>query len=322
MEKEFWQGKRILITGSAGFLGCWLSNTLHAAGAKITGLDIEIKPGSNFHKFDLKEKINQLHVDVTNFDLLTKALAEHQPEIVFHLAAQPIVTEANKNPLPTFENNIRGTWNVLEAVRNSKTVKGIVVASSDKAYGAHENLPYKEDARLQGCYPYDVSKTIKDLLAQTYHKTYGMPVGITRCGNFFGGGDLYFDRIVPGTIKSILQNEAPVIRSDGKFIRDYIYIKDVVNAYITLAERINQVKGHAFNFSTEIPLDVITIVNKITSLLGSNLQPQILNQVKAEIREQHLSAQKAKEMLGWKAQYDLDISLKETIEWYKEHFNK
>lgn len=320
MQQEFWKDKRVFITGSAGFLGCWLSNNLADAGAKITGLDIEIKQGSNFHNFDLKNKINQLNVDITNYDLLTKTFKEHEPEIVFHLAAQPLVTEANKNPLPTFENNIRGTWNVLESARNSN-INGIIVASSDKAYGIPEKLPYDENHKLHGVYPYDVSKSVKDLISQAYHKTFGLPVGITRCGNFFGGGDLYFDRIVPGTIKSFIFNESPIIRSDGKFIRDYIYIKDVVDAYTTLAENINKVKGHAFNFSTEIPLDVLTIVNKIASLMNSNIQPTILNQVKAEIREQHLTSKKAREMLGWQAKYDLDSALKETIEWYKEHFN-
>ncbi len=320
MQQEFWKDKRVLITGSAGFLGCWLSNTLADAGAKVTGLDIKIKQDSNFHKFNLKNKISQLHLDITNYNLLKETLSQLEPEIVFHLAAQPLVTEANKNPLPTFENNIKGTWNVLESARNSN-IDGIIVASSDKAYGIPEKLPYDENHKLHGVYPYDVSKSVKDLISQAYYKTFDLPVGITRCGNFFGGGDLYFDRIVPGTIKSLIFNESPIIRSDGKFIRDYIYIKDVVDAYTTLAENIDRVKGHAFNFSTEIPLDVLTIVNKIAFLMNSNIQPTILNQVKTEIREQHLTSKKAREMLGWQAKYDLDLALKETIDWYKEHFN-
>ncbi|MEK6852743.1 MAG: NAD-dependent epimerase/dehydratase family protein, partial [Nanoarchaeota archaeon] len=247
---------------------------------------------------------------------------KHDPEIVFHLAAQPLVTEANRNPLPTFENNIKGTWNVLEASRHSN-VQGIIVASSDKAYGIHERLPYTEEARLQGTFPYDVSKSAKDLIAQAYFRTYGLAVGITRSGNFYGGGDLHFDRIVPGTVKSLLQEERPIIRSDGKYIRDYIYIKDIANAYLIFAKKLGQFKGHAFNFSNEHPLAVIAIVNKIALLINKqHLEPQILNQAKAEIKEQYLSSEKARSLLDWRPKYNLDNSLLETIEWYKNYFSK
>ncbi|HIH17785.1 MAG TPA: NAD-dependent epimerase/dehydratase family protein [Nanoarchaeota archaeon] len=320
---NFWTDKRVLVTGSAGFLGCWLCNILVENGACVTGLDIEIKPKSNFYNFNLKKRIKQLHVDVTNYALLRKIFSQEEPEIVFHLAAQPLVTLANKNPLPTFENNIKGTWNVLEAARNSRSMNGVVVASSDKAYGIHETLPYTEDAPLRGAYPYDVSKSAADLITQAYSKTYGLPVGITRSGNFYGGGDLYFDRIVPGTIKSLIFDEAPIIRSDGRFVRDYIYIKDVANAYMLLAKKLKQVRGEAFNLTTEEPLDVLALVSTISRLMGKqHLKPSILNIAKAEIREQYLSGKKARELLDWSAKYSLGESLKETITWYKQYFDK
>lgn len=320
---NFWTDKRVLVTGSAGFLGCWLSNILVENGAHVTGLDIDIKPRSNFYNFGLKKKIKQLHVDVTNYTLLRKTFSKEEPEIVFHLAAQPLVTIANKNPLPTFENNIKGTWNLLEAARNAGSVYGVVVASTDKAYGVHEKLPYTEDAPLHGAYPYDVSKSAADLLAQAYFKTYGLPVGITRSGNFYGGGDLYFDRIVPGTIKSLIFDEAPIIRSDGRFVRDYIYIKDIANAYMILAKKLRHVRGEAFNLSTEEPLNVLALVSMISRLMGKqHLKPSVLNIAKAEIREQYLSGEKARNLLGWSAKYSLEESLKETITWYKQYFGE
>jgi len=324
MVNSFWQDKRVITTGSAGFLGCWLSDGLANAGAQVIGLDIKIEPKSNFYNFNLKKKIKQLHLDIKDHDRLKSVFKKQEPEYIFHLAAQPIVTIANKNPVQTFENNIKGTWNVLEVARNcNPSPEGIIIASSDKAYGIHEKLPYTEHARLQGSYPYDVSKSCTDLIAQSYFRTFGMNIGITRSGNFYGGGDLHFDRIVPGTIKSLLHNEQPIIRSDGRFIRDYIYIKDIVNGYALLAQKIKQVKGNAFNFSTENPIDVITIVKLITSLMQKHhLQPKILNEAKSEIKAQYLSSKKARMLLEWMPRYSLERGLKETITWYETYFEK
>jgi len=316
--KGDWQEKRVLITGSTGFLGCWLSNSLAEKGAKITGIDISQKPSPSFRLFNLKEKINQLNVDLKDIEKLKDLFKDNNPEIILHLAAQPLVTEANKNPIPTFENNIKGTWNILEVAR--KTDTPIIIASSDKAYGTHKNLPYTEEMPLKGSFPYDVSKTAKDLIAQAYYKTYGLPLAITRFANFYGGGDLHFDRIVPGTIRSLTYNESPIIRSNGKYIRDYIYIKDVVSAYILLAENLEKHKGEAFNFSNEDPIDVLSIVSKITSLMNKSHEPKILDEAKGEIVNQYLSGKKARELLGWQPKYNLDQGLKETIEWYKNYF--
>jgi CDP-glucose 4,6-dehydratase len=241
---------------------------------------------------------------------------------VFHLAAQTIVSIANNNPISTFETNIKGTWNILEACRRNKRIKKIIVASSDKAYGDQIELPYDENFSLIGRHPYDVSKSCADLICRSYFETYNLPVCITRCGNFYGGGDLNFNRIIPGTIRSILNNEPPVIRSDGSFIRDYFYIEDGVLAYILLAEKMEDPKlfGEAFNFSNEIQITVLDLVNKIIELMNSNLKPKILNEVSNEIKHQYLSAKKAREILGWKPKFNLEPGLKKTIDYYKNFF--
>lgn len=239
-----------------------------------------------------------------------------------HLGAQPIVGVANRNPMSTFEANIRGSWNLLEACRQISTVKRVVIASSDKAYGEQPQLPYDESMPLQGMHPYDVSKSCTDLIAQTYHNTYGTPVCITRCGNFFGGADLNFNRIVPGTIRSVLQGEAPVIRSDGTMIRDYVYVRDVAQFYLRLAEAMDDSKihGEAFNYSTESQLSVLDITNRILSLCGrEDLTPVILNQVSGEIPHQYLSAEKARKVLDWSPGYTIDEALAETIDWYRQY---
>jgi CDP-glucose 4,6-dehydratase len=257
-----------------------------------------------------------------DLQLLERTLGEYEIDTVFHLAAQAIVGIANRNPLSTFNANILGTCNLLEACRRSPLVKNIVIASSDKAYGDQDILPYNEDMPLKGSHPYDVSKSCADLITQTYHKTYDLPVCITRCGNLYGGSDLNFNRIVPQTIKSVLSNEAPIIRSDGTFIRDYIYVEDAALAYILLSEKMGDLKlyGEAFNISTEVRFTVLELVNKILELMGSELKPVILNQGSNEIKEQYLSTKKAKEILGWKPQYTIDEGLKHTIDWYKNYF--
>ena len=280
-------------------------------------------PKSNLNWTGFNEKINAVRGELEDYFILERALNEYEIDTVFHLGAQTIVSIANRNPLSTFGSNIKGTWNLLEACRRTDSISKVVVASSDKAYGVHENLPYDETFPLLGCHPYDVSKSCADLLSVAYYKTYKLPVCITRCGNFYGGGDLNFNRIVPGTIRSVIRNERPVIRSDGSYIRDYIFILDAVEAYLLLAEHMDDksIHGEAFNFSNEIQLTVLEITQKILSLMNrEDLQPKILNVVKGEIKHQYLSAQKARDILGWKPKYTLEEGLKETIKWYQEFF--
>jgi CDP-glucose 4,6-dehydratase len=255
---------------------------------------------------------------------IERVISEYQPSTVFHLGAQTIVQTANYSPLHTFRANIEGTWNLLEACRtHGKSVEQLVVASSDKAYGDQAVLPYTEQTPLQGKHPYDVSKSCVDLISQSYAATYGMPVVISRCGNFFGGGDLNFNRIVPGTIQSLCKNEAPVIRTDGKYVRDYIYVKDAVSAYIALAEKYKQsLAGEAFNFSNETQMTTLEMVRLISRLMKKGIAPKIQNSASGEIRDQHLSAKKAREVLGWKAAYGIEDGLKETIAWYESYFAK
>ena len=259
--------------------------------------------------------------DVTDQALLERILGEYEIETVIHLAAQTIVGIANRNPVSTFESNVRGTWTLLEACRRSPMVRQIVVASSDKAYGAQEVLPYDEQTPLQGSHPYDVSKSCADLIATTYANTYGLPVTVTRCGNFFGGGDTNFNRVVPGTIRSIIRGERPIVRSDGLFIRDYFYVEDGAAAYMLLAESLARdanLRGEAFNFSNEEGISVLDLIARISRLMGSDLQPDIRDEATNEIREQRLSAAKARQQLGWRPLFSLDEGLNRTIEWYRK----
>lgn len=321
---EFWKGKNVFITGCTGFLGSWLTKELVRLGASVTGLVRDNVPQSWLYSGDEYKKINTVVGALEDEPLLERILGEYEIDTVFHVAAQAIVGIANRNPLSTFEANIRGTYNLLEASRKSPLVRRIVVASSDKAYGDQARLPYTEDMPLCGSHPYDVSKSCADLIAQSYHKTYGLPVCITRCGNLFGGGDLNFNRIIPQTIRSIINGEPPVIRSDGSFIRDYFYVEDAVRAYLLLAKKMNElyIEGHAFNFSNEVRLTVLELVNKILNLMGSDLEPVILNQGSNEIRHQYLSARKAREILGWAPRFTIEDGLKKTIAWYREFFGK
>src|SRR4030042_992747 len=278
-----WRGKNVFITGCTGFLGAWLIQALVDLGANVVGLVRDNVPRANFLKLGLDKQITIVRGEVENYFLLERTINEYEIDTVFHLAAQTIVTIANRNPLGTFETNIKGTWNMLEACRRNPTVKRIIIASSDKAYGEHEVLPYKEEAALKGLHPYDVSKSCADLLAIAYHSTYQTPVCVTRCGNFYGGGDLNFNRIVPGTIRSVIFNERPIIRSAGTLIRDYIYILDAVDAYILLAEKMEEptVHGEAFNFSNEIQLNVLEMTGKILEVMGrKDLEPTVLNEAK------------------------------------------
>jgi CDP-glucose 4,6-dehydratase len=253
--------------------------------------------------------------------LLERVLGEYEIEVVFHLAAQTIVGIANRNPLSTFESNVRGTWNLLESCRRSPIVKSVILASSDKAYGEQKALPYKEDMPLQGKHPYDASKSCADLIAQSYAHTFGVPLAITRCGNFYGGGDLNWNRVVPGTIRSVIRGERPVIRSDGEFVRDYFYVEDGAAAYMLLAERLlrdSKLRGAAYNFSNEAQISVLQLVNAILEKMGSKLKPEIQNQASNEIRHQFLSAERARTELNWKPMFTLDEGLDKTIGWYRE----
>jgi len=269
------------------------------------------------------ERVKVVRGDIRDREVLERALGEFEIDTVIHLAAQTIVTIANRNPISTFETNIAGTWNLLEACRRSPRVKQIVVASSDKAYGDQETLPYDENTPLQGQHPYDVSKSAADLIAYTYAKSFDLPVSITRCGNFYGGGDLNWNRIIPGTIRSILRGQRPVIRSDGDYIRDYFYVEDGAAAYMLLAEQLAarpELKGQAFNFSNEIQVSVSEIVTQILKETKSDLTPDIRNEVSNEIRHQYLSAEKARRELGWRPKFNLADGLRNTIDWYKDYF--
>ncbi|MFH0898463.1 MAG: GDP-mannose 4,6-dehydratase, partial [bacterium] len=318
--KSYWKNRAVFVTGTTGLLGPWLIKELLQQEAHVVALVRDFVPDSLFFTEDINKKVTLVRGDLLDFDTLVRVLNEFDIETVFHLGAQAIVGYANRSPISTFKSNIEGTWNLLEACRLSSWIKRIVIASSDKAYGAQDKLPYTEDAPLQGRHPYDVSKSCTDLLAQSYFHTYKLPVCVTRCGNFFGGGDLHFNRIIPGTIRSLLNNERPVIRSNGLFIRDYIYVKDVANAYLTLAEHMedSRIVGQCFNFSTDTPFNVIQIVELIQKIMTkSNLNPIIKNEVSNEIPEQHLCSKKARDLLQWKSTYGVTRGLQETIEWYK-----
>lgn len=293
-------------------------------GANVTGLVRDHVPQSNLYQGEHVKKMNIVQGALEDLPVIERALGEYEIDTVFHLAAQAIVGVANRNPVSTFEANILGTWNVLEACRKHPLIKRVIVASSDKAYGDQEKLPYDEDMPLQGKHPYDVSKSCADLISHTYFHTYGLPVCITRCGNLYGGGDLNFNRIIPQTIQLVLNGEAPEIRSDGTFVRDYFYIEDAVQAYLLLAEKMEELNlaGEAFNFSNEIQLTVLELVETILKKMNSNLKPKVLNQGSNEIKHQYLSAEKARKLLNWTPAYTIDEGLEKTIGWYTEFFKK
>lgn len=320
---NFWRDRPVFVTGATGLLGGWLVKRLLEAGADVVCLVRDWVPQSELVQNRLMERVKVVRGDVRDQALLERALGEYEIDTVFHLAAQTIVGVANRNPVATFETNIQGTWSLLEACRRSPQVRQIVAASSDKAYGDQEVLPYTEEAPLQGRHPYDVSKSCADLIAHAYAHTFALPVAITRCGNFYGGGDLNWNRIVPGTIRSILRGERPVIRSDGNYIRDYFYVEDGAAAYMLLAERLAEnpaLRGEAFNFSNELQITVLELVEKILRRMGASLTPEIRNEAGNEIRHQCLSAEKARRVLGWRPLFTLDEGLDRTIAWYREFF--
>jgi len=323
LNRAFWLDRPTFVTGSTGLVGGWLLRRLIDAGADIVCLVRDWVPQSELVREKLIDQVKVVRGDICDREVIERTLGEYEINTVIHLAAQTIVTIANRNPISTFETNIAGTWNLLESCRRSPNVKQIVVASSDKAYGDQETLPYNENTPLQGRHPYDVSKSAADLIANTYAVSFDLPVAITRCGNFYGGGDLNWNRIIPGTIRSILRGQNPIIRSDGQYIRDYFYVEDGAAAYMLLAEKLAEHpehKGEAFNFSNEIQVTVTEIVERILKLMNSKLEPEIRNEVQNEIRHQYLSAKRAREILNWHPLFSLDEGLEKTIEWYRKFF--
>ena len=320
---SFWRDRPVFVTGGTGLLGGWLIPKLLEQRASVTCLVRDWVPASELVQTRLIDRVNVVRGDVCDQVLLERILGEYEINTVFHLAAQTIVGIANRNPVSTFESNIQGTWALLEACRRSPAVKQVVVASSDKAYGDHETLPYDESMPLQGRHPYDVSKSCADLIATTYALTYKLPVIVTRCGNFYGGGDLNWNRIIPGTIRSVVRGERPVIRSDGNYVRDYFYVEDGAAAYMVAAERLAsspELAGEAFNFSNEIQITTLQLVEQLLSVMGSTLKPEIRDEATGEIFRQHLSAAKARKVLGWQPLFDLNRGLALTVKWYQEFF--
>lgn len=319
---SFWKGRPVFVSGATGLLGSWLVRGLVESGANVVCLIRDWVPQSEFYRSGLDKRTRSVTGDVRDVDLIERVLAEYEVRTVFHLAAQAIVGTASRSPIGTFETNVAGTWCLLEACRRIRSVEQIVVASSDKAYGVQTALPYTESCALQGSFPYDVSKSCADLITQSYAASFGLPAVITRCGNFYGGGDLNWNRVVPGTIRSVHNGERPIIRSNGKFIRDYLHVEDGAGAYMLLAERLAQnpgLAGQAFNFSNESPIDVFGLVRKILDAMDSKLEPVVLNQASNEIPEQFLSAEKARTQLGWRPLHTLQDGLRKTIPWYERY---
>jgi CDP-glucose 4,6-dehydratase len=322
-KNNFWTERNVLVTGASGFLGSYLAEKLVKSGSNVVAIIRDNVPKSKLYEENIFNNITAVRGDVRDYFLVERVLNEYEIEIVFHLAAQTIVQVANRSPISTFETNIKGTWNLLEATRNSETVKRIMVASTDKAYGEKKQLPYFETDMLNATHPYDLSKAAADMLCQGYAATYKLPVGITRCGNLYGGGDLNFNRVVPQTIRHLYFNENPIIRSDGTFLRDYFYIEDAVDAYIVFAENLleKKLEGEAFNFGTEKPVSVIELVNKIIKIADKEkLKPIIKNSAKGEIKDQYLSCKKARDILQWKPKHTLDEGLEKTHKWYTKWF--
>ena len=321
----FWRDRPTFVTGATGLVGGWLVKSLVAAGADVVCLVRDWIPDCELVRSGHLDKVKIVRGDLCEQELMERALGEYEIDTVIHLAAQTIVGIANRNPVSTFEANIAGTWRLLEACRRSPKVKQIVIASSDKAYGDQDILPYDEATPLQGQHPYDVSKSCADLISTTYAKSYDLPVTITRCGNFYGGGDLNWNRIVPGTIRSILRGQSPVIRSDGSFVRDYFYVEDGAAAYMMLAEKLAknpELRGEAFNFSNELQVTVLELTHKILAQMGSDLLPDVRNEASNEIKHQYLSAAKARRLLNWEPLYTLDGALQQTIQWYTDFLSK
>lgn len=321
--RTFWTDRPTFVTGGTGLVGGWLVRALVEAGADVVCLVRDWIPTSELVRSQLIERVRVVRGDICDQAVVERTLGEYEIDTVFHLAAQATVPVANRNPLSTFESNIGGTWKLMEAARRTPSVKQIVVASSDKAYGDHGGVPYKESAPLQGRHPYDASKSCADLVAQSYASTFKTPVAITRCGNFFGGGDLNWNRIVPGTVRSAVRGQSPLIRSDGQLIRDYFYVEDGAAAYMLLAERLavdRRLIGEAFNFSNELKLNVLEIARAVLDAMGSDLTLDIKNEVTHEIPVQTLDAERARRDLGWRPLFTLAEGMERTVDWYRKYF--
>jgi len=318
-----WADRHVLVTGATGMVGSWLVKQLLTGGAHVIALVLDLDPHSELVRSGDLQRCAVVNGALEDVGALERAITLHEVDTVFHLGAQTIVGVAHRAPLGTWEANVRGTYNVLEVCRrHADLVRGVVIASSDKAYGESGALPYTEETPLAARHPYEVSKATADLIAQSYHHTYGLPVAIARCGNIYGGGDLNWSRIVPGTIRSLLRGERPVLRSDGSFVRDYLYVRDAAAAYIRLAEGIDSdgAAGQAFNFSDESPLTVLELVGTIGRQLGrETVEPLVLDAAVGEIHDQVLSAAKARSVLGWQPAHGLKAGLDETIGWYREY---
>jgi len=319
-----WEGRKVFVSGAAGLLGSWMAEELLRRGAEVTCLIRDWVPNSRAVTGGVLERCQVVRGDLEDFPTVLRSLNEYEIDTVFHLGAQAIVGTASRSPLSTFESNIRGTWTLLEAARQCpRLIERIVVASSDKAYGTHTTLPYTEATPLEGRFPYDVSKACSDLIALSYFETYRLPVAVTRCGNLYGGGDFNFSRLVPGTIRSVLRGERPVIRSDGTFVRDYFFVRDAVNAYLRLAEHLPDpgVVGEAFNLGPDSPFSVLEVVQRILTVMERpDLEPVILNEARHEIPRQYLDCAKAQARLGWRPEFGFDEGLRETIAWYEAWF--
>lgn len=323
---SFWRNRRVFVTGAAGLLGTYLCKMLVERGADVVGLVRDRTAFAPLQNAGIAEKMTLVFGDIRDQALMERVFNNYEIQTVFHLAAQAIVGAANRNPVETFDSNIKGTWTVLEAARRTPLAPQVLVASSDKAYGQHEILPYTEDAPLQGRHPYDVSKSCADLIAQSYAHTYQMPIAIARCGNLFGGGDLHWNRLVPGTVRAILENTPPLIRSDGTLTRDYLFVEDGASAYLSLSENLardENLRGQAFNFGNNAPLSVLEMVQKITQVSQrEDLQPRILNEANHEIPAQYLDCSRAADVLNWHPQFSLEVGLKKTLEWYRNYLSE
>ena len=318
---EFWRDRPTFVTGGTGLVGGALVRRLVEAGARVVCLVRDWVPQSELTRSGIMDRVVVVRGDVRDGELLERILGEYEVLTTIHLAAQTTVPVANRNPVSTFETNVGGTWALLEACRRSPLTRQVIAASSDKAYGSHDALPYTEDAPLQGRFPYDVSKSCADLIAQSYAASFGLPIAIARCGNFYGPGDLNWNRLVPGTIRSVIRGQSPVIRSDGAYVRDYFFVEDGAAAYMLLAESLERnpaLSGRAFNFTNEPPQTVLQMVRRILGLMESSLEPVVRNEASNEIRRQYLSAEAARSELGWRPLFDLDEGLRRTIAWYRE----
>jgi CDP-glucose 4,6-dehydratase len=322
---SFWTGRQVFVTGATGFVGAHIVRSLVQEGASVVCLQRDGVGTSALDFFDLRRFVTIVSGKLEDFALMLRILSQYEVESVFHLAAQALVGSARHSALSTFESNIRGTYTLLEACRQNPTVRRIVVASSDKAYGTHAQLPYTEDHPLSGLFPYDASKACTDILARTYAHSYDLPVAVTRCANIYGPGDINVSRIIPGTILSVLQDQAPVVRSDGTPIRDFVFVDDVVRAYMLLAEEIEKTSGEAFNFGSGSPVQILDLVNRIIRLAKKDglLTPVVMLQTKiaGEIDAQYLSGHKTEAHLNWKAEVSLEEGLQRTIDWYRKHAN-